>query len=116
MSRLIRTTLVVLVAFFPCAPAQGAAVTIQADAAHSGNAGVAHPRAPLSRRWTRRVDGLPGYPVIAGGRVFVAVARPDPRGSHVVAIDVRRGRILWSHDLPDADSAALAYADGRLFV
>src|SRR5687768_2046058 len=106
--------LVLVLALLPAVPASGTAVTIQADAAHSGNAGAAGLRAPLTRRWTRSVGGVPGYPVIAGGRVFAAVSSP-PR-SFVMAVDARRGRVLWTRDLPDADSAALAYADGRLFV
>jgi outer membrane protein assembly factor BamB len=55
--------------------------------------------------------------VIGDGRVFVAVARPLPRGSQVLAVDARSGRVLWTRDLGrPSDSAALAYAGGRLFV
>jgi outer membrane protein assembly factor BamB len=108
--------LVIVFALLAPVPAQGAAVTIQADPTHSGNAGAAGLKAPLTRRWTLPIDGVPGYPVIAGGRVFAAVSRTLPGRSYVIAIDARRGRVVWKQDLPDADSAALAYADRRLFV
>jgi outer membrane protein assembly factor BamB len=119
MPRLITTLLAVFAAVLVArADAHAAAVTIQADAAHSGNAGRAGLQPPLGRRWTLSVDGLPGYPVIAQGRVFVPVSRQYPRrGSYVLAIDARRGRVAWRYDLGvEADTAALAFGDGRLIV
>jgi eukaryotic-like serine/threonine-protein kinase len=118
MPRRIQAVFVLLVAtLVPSAAADGAAVTVQGDAVHSGNAGPAGLRPPLMRRWKRSFDGLAGYPIIAGGRVFVAIARPFPRGSYVLALDARRGRVLWTRDLgAKSDSAALAYGSDRLIV
>jgi outer membrane protein assembly factor BamB len=116
--RISSATLVFLLAAlaFPVSAA-GEATTIQADAVHSGNAGPAGLRLPLERRWVRRVDGVPGYPVIADKRIFVAVARPSPRGSYIVALASGTGRVLWTRDLgASSDSAALAYDSGRLFA
>src|SRR4051794_29773826 len=96
------------------AEAGAAATNFQADAAHAGNAAQAGPRLPLRHRWTRRVGGRPSYPVIAGGRVFVTVTRPELGGAFVLALSPRDGRVLWRHDLGGEPSgAALAYDGGR---
>jgi outer membrane protein assembly factor BamB len=116
--RSVAATVVCLLAVLASAgPAWGEATTVQADADHSGDAGAAGLRLPLERRWVRPVDGVPGYPVIAEGRIFIAVARESQRGSYVIALAAGTGRVLWTHDLGAASaSAALAYEDGRLFV
>jgi outer membrane protein assembly factor BamB len=99
------------------AQAGGRAVTVQADAAHTGNAGAAGLRQPLRRAWARRLPGRLSYPVVGAGRVFVVRARPRGAGTEVVALALRSGRVLWRHDLGrDASSGNVAFGGGRVVV
>src|SRR3954471_9400083 len=95
--RVIVAALLVALGF--AADARGQAVTIEADAAHTGNAAGAGLRPPLRRAWSRSLPGRVSYPVVADGRVFVIRQRPWPNGSEVVALSTRTGRVLWRHDL-----------------
>ena len=100
------------------APARSAAVAFQANAAHTGDAGDAGLRLPLRRAWRLRLPGELSFPVAAEGRVFVVRHRPrSGSGTEVVAVSIPSGRVLWRRDLgADADSATLAYGDGRVVV
>ncbi len=66
-------------------------------------------RPPLKRAWHRELGATPGFPVIAGGRVFVIA------GGTLSALDRATGRTLWQRAAAAA-SYALAYDGGRLFV
>jgi outer membrane protein assembly factor BamB len=119
MLRLVPVLLAValLASAFAAPPARAAAVTFQADPAHTGNAGEAGLRLPLRRAWALRLPGRVSYPVIAGGRAFVVRTRPRLKGSEVVAVALGSGRVLWRRDLGvEADSADLAYGEGRVVV
>jgi hypothetical protein len=98
--------------------AQAVAVSIQADNAHTGNAGDVGLRLPLHRAWTLSLPGGVTYPVAADGRGFVVHKRPRFQdGIEVVAVSIRSGRVLWRRELgADARSAALGYGGGRLVV
>ena len=101
------------------ATATGAAVALQADAQHSGNAGGGGPALPLRRAWTAKLDYRVGYPVVAEGKAFVVTAPRVRQAPRVVALDLRTGRRVWQRDLSGETlprSAALAYDAGRLFV
>jgi outer membrane protein assembly factor BamB len=101
------------------ATARPEAVTIQANPAHTGFVASGGPAPPLTRRWTARLDGAVGYPVIGDGKAFIVTTFPLPRGPRVVALSLRDGRRLWSRELGAPSlpsSAALAYDAGRLIV
>jgi len=94
------------------------AVSIQADNAHTGNAGDVGLKLPLRRAWTLSLPGAVTYPVAADGRAFVVHRRPRSQdGTEVVAVAMTSGRVLWRRDLgADASSGALGYGGGRLLV
>jgi outer membrane protein assembly factor BamB len=99
------------------ADARGQAVSIQADAAHTGNAAGALLHPPLRRAWSRSLPGRVSYPVVADGRAFVIRQRPWPTGSEVVALAIRTGRVLWRHDLgAEATAGGVAVGGGKVVV
>ncbi|HEX2084126.1 MAG TPA: PQQ-binding-like beta-propeller repeat protein, partial [Solirubrobacteraceae bacterium] len=100
------------------APARPEAVTIQANAAHTGFVAGGGPALPLTRRWTAPLDHRVGYPVIGDGKAFVVTGPPLDYRHRVVALSLRDGRRLWSRELGDVAprGAAPAYADGRVIV
>ena len=94
------------------------AVTYQANAVHDGNARTAL-KLPLTRAWTVSVNGVPSYPVIAEGKVFVTVATRDfssPPRTLLLALSATTGRELWRADLGRVWKASPAYDAGRVFV
>lgn len=100
---------VALVAVPGSAPA--AAVTYQADVAHSGF--VANgPNPPLGRKWIRRDLGSSvSYPVIAEGKVFVT-AGSSP--TLLYALDRKTGGTVWVREVATLGSPA--YDSGRIYV
>ena len=86
------------------------ATNYQADGAHDGNARNADLELPLSKSWTRSWDSNIGYPLIADGNVFVAVARSSHSGMKVFALDAATGKTVWRHDEEGAyDVLGIAY-------
>jgi outer membrane protein assembly factor BamB/predicted phosphodiesterase len=72
-------------------------------------------RPPLTTRWTTTVGGhlLTAPPVIAGGRVFVAVTDlGDGNTGGVVAIDLATGAVRWRVATPIPIRGGLAVVDG----
>jgi len=100
------------------APKGPDATSYQVDAAHDGNAGRAHVRLPLTRAWVRRWNGgTVGYPLIAGGRVFVALVQGTKHVDSIVALDARTGTVAWQ--VPQGagnDTIGIAFDRGTLFV
>lgn len=87
---------------------------LQGDAAHRGGAST-RIGYPLRTQWVATVGGNihGGAPVVADGRVFVAVA--DFGGGEaggVVALDLRTGRTLWEHRVGFSVRNAAAVSDG----
>jgi outer membrane protein assembly factor BamB len=96
--------------------ARAQAVAFQATPGHSGHVTAGAPRLPLERRWTVRLAARVSYPVAGGGRVFVATG-PLHGPARVIAVDARRGRVVWRRTLPGrAEAANLALGGRRLFV
>jgi outer membrane protein assembly factor BamB len=111
-------TLCVIAAAAP-ASAGAQAVTYQAGPTHDGHAKQAGLRLPLARAWSARVAGVPSYPVVAEGKVFVTVAMRDfsvPPRTILLALSARDGRRLWQVELGRAWAASPAYDAGRVFV
>jgi len=119
--RVIRGAVLALGCLAAAAPgASGDAVTHQADAVHSGHAGVPGLSPPLHRVWSRRFPDVVSYPVIGDGRVFVTAYTTPPEGSarvsEVVAMSLRTGRVLWRRPLGLAVGGQLGLEGNRLFV
>jgi outer membrane protein assembly factor BamB len=104
-----------------CVPAAapGAAVTYQADVAHSGFVADG-PNPPLGRKWIRRDLGTSvSYPVIAEGKVYVtAVTGSSTYGTNgptlLYALDRRTGATVWVREVAALGSPA--YGNGRIYV
>ena len=65
--------------------------------------------------WTAQLDGSAGYPLIAGGRVFVTVTRSSGSGSELVALSAATGAVVWG-PIAIAGSASATYDSGRVIV
>src|SRR3954451_11631531 len=64
---------------------------------------------PLARAWHRDLDGSPGFPISADGRVFVIAS------GTLYALDRATGATLWRRNVAGFASG-LAYDGGRVFV
>lgn len=101
------------------AAAPGAAVTYQADVAHSGFVPDG-PNPPLGRKWIRRDLGTNvSYPVIAEGKVYVtAVTGSSTYGTGgptlLYALDRKSGATVWVREVAALGSPA--YGNGRIYV
>jgi outer membrane protein assembly factor BamB len=101
------------------ATAGAQAVTYQAGPTHDGHARQAGLRPPLGKAWVARLSGIPSYPVLAEGKVFVTVAMRGfsyPPRAILVALSARDGRRVWQVELGRAWAASPAYDAGRVFV
>jgi len=95
-------------------PPLSQAVAYQIDYAHSGYVVLGTPLSfPASPSWSVNLGGVMGYPLIAGGRVFV-IAQAQP-ASTLYALDEATGNVLWSTALSPF-LAGHAYDHGTLFV
>jgi outer membrane protein assembly factor BamB len=66
------------------------------------------------RYWTRRFNGsVAGQPVRVDEHVYFATFH---RAGTVYALDLHRGRRIWSRNLGARAAAGVAYADGLLYV
>ncbi len=94
------------------------AVAFQVNPQHNGAirfATVVAPSAlPTSPTWTAALDGTASYPLIAGGRVFVTVARSGG-GSEIVALSAASGELVWG-PVALAGTANATYDNGRVIV
>lgn len=93
------------------------ATTYQINAAHDGAQQDAALTPPFERRWVRELGAAPSYPIIANGRVFIAVPTSPYPGTRLFALDARTGDTLWSVNLAgDSTWSGLAYESGRVFA
>ena len=82
-------------------------------------AAAAGPKPPLRPAWRTGTGGgiLRASPIVAEGRVFVAVKREDQAdGNAILALDAARGDVLWTYPTETAVKLAPAYAAGRLYA
>jgi len=94
------------------------AVAFQVDAAHSGVSHASSLTAPLSKRWSRDLEGLVHYPLAAQGRVFaLAQTAYTPWGTETTlyALDAATGADSWG-PIDLGAFAQFAYGDGQVFV
>ncbi len=96
-------------------------VAYQEDPAHDGYAGPALPSS-LHQRWSHTFTGIPGTPVIVGGRIFVPVWVSG--ATDVYAFSASTGAQLWGPvAVPDTTQSpfpgaggGITYDGGRIFV
>jgi len=80
----------------------------------SGGSIVTASAASGRRYWSRRFNGsIAGRPLRVGNRIIFATQHRD--GS-VMALDIRRGRRVWEHELDARPAAEPAFADGFVYV
>jgi outer membrane protein assembly factor BamB len=96
----------------------GKSVGYQVDLAHSGYQPLSTLHPPLTRQWTLPVGDLVSYPVVADGRVFVAVKNNLGNDTNLSAVNVDTGEVLWGPvAIPGWHGwSAAGYEAGRLFV
>ncbi|MBN2449515.1 MAG: PQQ-binding-like beta-propeller repeat protein [Lentisphaeria bacterium] len=86
--------------------------TYRGDMRRSGAGASRLPAAPTTMVWEARLPGRPTPPVVAGGRVFVAI----PEVHEVVALDAGSGASLWRFTAGGrVDSPPTAVGDRILF-
>jgi outer membrane protein assembly factor BamB len=86
------------------------AVAFQIDPAHTGSQPGDQLTLPLCKRWSLPQTGLPSYPVVAGGRVFVV-------NEQVQALDEMTGASLWGPvSLAPNLGGHATYDNAQLFV
>jgi outer membrane protein assembly factor BamB len=95
-----------------------ASVAYQHNAAHDGNSPDTSFVTPLTERWSTRLGGTLGYPVIADGRVFVTVAHSSGYGVDVEALSASTGEVLWGPTSIGGTYwvGSLAYDAGKVFA
>jgi outer membrane protein assembly factor BamB len=103
----------------------GAATTLQCratahheDASHSGRSCTTLPAQPV-KKWSVTLNGDASYPIIAGGKVFVATAVPGGSyGGWLYALNASSGKVAWGPVPLGATYYwfALAYGDGNVYV
>jgi outer membrane protein assembly factor BamB len=98
----------------PPASSGDASVTARIDPAQTGFAPTEDLFPPLTLRWSHKLEGMVGTPLIADGRVFAATERDTGR-QLIHAFDLATGETLWTQPMGGSLSW-LAYADGRVFA
>jgi len=96
------------------------AVTYQINPAHTGSVWTSPFGPPLVEKWSVDLGSSVSYPLIAEGKVFVAVSGLPGQtyGTRLFALDAQTGQAAWG---PVAIQGTyflcgLAYSDGRVFV
>jgi outer membrane protein assembly factor BamB len=73
----------------------GSVTTYQQDAVHDGFSSD-QLATPLTELWSRDLGAEVSYPLVVGGRVFVATTTPSSSyGSSLWALDAATGAVLW---------------------
>ena len=93
------------------------AVAVGENAAHNGHT-CSTVSPALTARWTSHLNGYPGVPLVAAGRVFVTTSTSGPYGASLYALSQATGRPLWGPVRLDGAywRFPLAYDAGRVFV
>jgi outer membrane protein assembly factor BamB len=100
-------------------------VAYQNDYAHSGFVTFGTPITfPANPTWSVTLNGAVSYPLIAGGKVYVATASPvtsgggSPYGTSLYALDEQTGSVAWGPiNIPGTYFwSGLAYDHGKIFV
>src|SRR5262249_49079791 len=79
----------------PSPTAADEAVSHQIDVTHSGSQPQDTLTPPLTQMWARDLGAPVSYPLIVGGRVFVAAQPPWPVPGQLYAFDRVTGSMLW---------------------
>ena len=106
---------VLAIAACPTASAQDA-TSYQQNHAHTGRLDASSPAPPLTPRWSHDLGAHTSYPLIVGGRVFVAGLDGVVYGPVLYAFDLATGAELWSRRLGGEAAATLSYHAGLVLV
>jgi outer membrane protein assembly factor BamB len=91
--------------------------SLHVDVAHTGNASGTGFSLPVERAWSRGWNGIVSYPVIADGKVFVAVRNQVTDNRKVLALDATTGETRWRvRSNGGYDFFGLAADGGRLYT
>jgi len=97
----------------------GDAVAYQINPQHNGAVTFANvvPASafPLSPTWTAHLDGIPGYALVAGGRVFATVAPSTGGAAELVALSAASGAVVWG-PIALSGGAYATYDNGKVIV
>ncbi len=93
----------------PTPSAPGQAVAYQIDPTHTGSQFDNTVAAPLVQRWSRDLGSSVGYPLIAGGKVFVTA------GTTLYALNGTTGATVWG-PIEIGLYPGIAYESGRVFA
>jgi len=95
------------------------AVTYQINASHTGINNTKGLTPPLAVKWSVNLNATVGYPLIAGGRVFVLAGDSNVNTVNLYALDSKTGKALWGPvNIPEGAYwwAAAAYDNGVVYV
>jgi outer membrane protein assembly factor BamB len=96
-----------------------AAVTYQINVKHTGAKATPGVSPPLTIQWSKDLGATVGYPLIAGGKVFVIAGDSSMGKVDLYSLDLLTGTTLWGPILIPQDAywwAAAAYDNGKVFV
>lgn len=96
------------------APAPGVVTTFHVDTAHTGYS-PQELAPPLRVAWTHTFDGATSYPLVGGGRIYVAVAR-DAGDCVVQALRTGDGSTVWTRKWPYGTRVTTALDGNRLYA
>ena len=89
----------------------------QINATHTGSVTSPGLTPPLKQKWVVNFGQPISYPLIADGRVFVAVKDPAGNGTNLFALDATNGALVWSAPLGgETPWSAACYENGRVFA
>src|SRR6185369_7295206 len=71
----------------------------QINETHTGSNNVPGLIPPLRPKWSRNFGQDMSYPLIADGKVFVAVRNASASGTQLYALNATDGSTLWSYSL-----------------
>jgi outer membrane protein assembly factor BamB len=97
-----------------------AAVTYQINATHTGVIQTNGLYPPFKVKWSVNLNATVGYPLIAGGKIFVLAGDYNSKAVNLYALSTGTGKTIWGPVLvpesTDGFWAAAAYDNGVVFV
>jgi outer membrane protein assembly factor BamB len=98
-------------------PLFGQALGYQITTDHVGFISMPGFKPPLQMKWSVNFPGIASYPIVVGGKVFVADQGTASVPSTLHALDATTGEILWTQPVPPGFGLwiGFAYENGGLF-
>ncbi len=103
----------------PSAFASSYATAFQIDAAHDGNVKIQNFATPLKLKWSKQLNGIVSYPLIANGKIYVTTST-NPNGGYgtsLYALDRNTGNVVWQRAIEGTYYISNAtYDNGQIWV